>query len=438
MDAGRVRWGRVLPVAVLLGLLFGSVGATVVLLREPGRVVARARAPLAEQGWALAVDGGTFETDCGAAGDRWCWRFGAVELLGLRAGRPTLLLADLEIGLPRPGATLHGPALVVPWATVGAFALHFEEVVPQEEPPPARPGGLGFAVRELALGRFGLTMREGRGPAVVAEAEEVGLISPFEVRPAARAFHGELTLEHASVEVAGVVIDEVVPERIVFTGPGLDLVARARLGEVVMDATLGVSPLIGRAGVDLRARLHESSLDAIVDAILGPGDLEALGQVQGDVHLRAGGALGPRRLEGEATVDVRDAGFSKPEKGKALVTLAVDLAPFLHHDAERHVIVGDLHGGVSFTERGVSFDSLTYEAPHSVAELRGYVRSRGVSAKLHFHPREGSAAIEWGFVLHGPLRRPKVALAVPAALRKWTPCEDPLHCAVAGGASTAP
>jgi hypothetical protein len=106
----------------------------------------------------------------------------------------------------------------------------------------------------------------------------------------------------------------------------------------------------------------------------------------------------------------------------------------LRFDDAGNVVVGDFHGDLSFTQRGITFDTVTYEAPHSIGELQGYVRGSAVSAKLHFRPRPNSGAIEWGFVLRGDVRKPKIALALPSVLRAWTPCEDSSNCPLVGGA----
>lgn len=427
-------WVVGLPLGIVIGLGIFAVWSAI----HPLAFVAWSRQALGEGSWRVVVDEATMDYGDGwTTPSSWRWHVKGLAIIGLLPNRPSMLIDDIVLAPPRPSWKDGGLVLTIPWASVQTFDLHFEEVGRQPVLPPPGTGRFTIVIEQIAVAHFGMTMRQGQNPEVVLDATHVSLVAPFRVLPGQRGLIGKLKLDTAWVTVAGILIDDVHPSRIEFTGLGLEIETGAHLGDAAVDASLAVDPLIGRPEVKISAHLHEGTLDGLANAILGEGKMQIIGRVEVTASMVAGGALGPGNMEGTATVNVIDAGFSRPESHRAAVALAVRLAPFLHFDEAQNVVVGDFHGGVSFTQRGVSFDTLTYETTHSVGELRGYVRSSGMSAKLHFTPRKGSGAIEWGFILRGDLRKPKVALAVPAVLRAWTPCEDPTNCALRGGATTA-
>lgn len=425
-------------VGVPLGLLIGALLLSMSAVAYPQVVIGWLRRGLGEDEWRVFVEQATFDVGEGWAAPRtWTWHVENLTILGLVPARPSFLLTDVRLTPPRPSWTPDGLVLTVKRASVGRFDIHFEEVARQEEQPPIGESWFTLVVEELEVDAFGMTMRKGLNPEVIIEATDVSLASPFVVRPARRELTGELALDVATVEIAGVLVREVHPTRLAFTGLGMEAVASGLLGDGAVEVQMVVEPLIGPPEVTVEAKLSGSTLDGLADAIMGAGDMQLIGRIASlSASMKVGGALGRGNLKGHADLHAVNVGFRKPEAHRAAVVLAVNLAPFLSFDADGNVVVGDFHGGVSFTQRGVSFDTVTYEAPHSLGELRGYVQAKGLSAKLHFTPRPGSGAIEWGFVLRGDMRKPKVALALPSVLRRWTPCEDPQNCALVGGAST--
>jgi len=418
---------------VLSALAFGAWSAT-----HPMFVLAAAHLVTGDS-WGMTLGETVMEPGEGwTSPGTWRWRSLQVEVLPQSERGPTIHLQDVVIGVPRLWWTPGGVVVNVPWATVGALALSFPGVDHRPPPPPLDgPGRLQISLEALTVERFSMRMAPGLNPAVSVDATDVALLTPLWLIPDQRSLTGGVGLGTATATVSGIRVDHVQASRIDFTGDGLEVVAAGKLGEAEVDASLSVAPLFGRPAIAARATLHPGRLRGLSDAVLGPGEMELMGVVDATATLAAGGTLGPGRLSGTADLRIRGAGFIKPESHKAAVVLAVALAPFLKYDDDGNVVVGDLEGGISFTERGVSFDTVSYEAPNSTGELRGYVHGEGISAKLHFHPRPGSGAIEWGLVMRGSTRKPKVALAVPFVLRAWTPCEDPLDCSLVGGSSKA-
>ncbi len=421
-------------VGVPVSLVLGSAAIVVWSLIHPLAFVAWSRTALGEGNWRVVVEDATMDYGDGVLSpSTWRWHVKGLAIIGLLPNRPSMDIDDIVLALPRPSWSQGGLVLTIPTASVRDFSLHFEEIARQPVPPPPGTGRFTLVVQQIAVEHFGMTMREGLNPEVILDAEHVSLMAPFYIMPGQRELVGDLALETAWVKVAGVLIHDLHPSRIQFTGLGLAVAAQGKIGHAVVDATLAVDPLIGPPEIRMTAHLHNATLDDLADEILGPGDMQLIGHVEATLTLVAGGKRGPGNMEGTARVNAVNAGFSRPESHRAAIVIAVHLAPFLRFDKDQNVIVGDFHGDVSFTQRGVSFDTITYEAPNSVGELRGYVRSTGISAKLHFKPRAGRGAIEWGFILRGDVRKPKVALATPAALRAWTPCEDPTNCGLRGG-----
>lgn len=428
--------GRAWCLGAPLGVLAGGLMLLMWLMVHPLALVGVTRQALAESGWRIVVDDATMDYGAGiTTPSSWRWHVRGLAVIGLLPGRPTILIDDLVLAPPRPSWGDDGLVFTTPYAHARRLDLHFEEVTRQAVPPPPGARTFTLVVQALDLESFGMTMRKGINPEVIVEAANISLVAPFHIHPWRRGLTGELVLERASVDIAGVRIDDIVPSRIAFTGLGFEATVRGKLGDTALDATLAVYPLIGPPQVKVQAHLHEGTLSSLADAILGPGPFSFVGRVEVTAELTAGGDLGRGNLAGSATVNVRDAGFARPTARRGAIVLAVRLAPFLTFNLAGDVIIGDFHGDVSFTQLGVAFDTVTYEAAHSIGELRGYARSNGLSAKLHFRPRERSGAIEWGFVIRGTIRKPKVALALPAVLRAWTPCEDSSDCALVGGKS---
>lgn len=422
-------------VGVPIGLVLSAAGVTAWSATHPMFVLAAAH--LAAGGsWGMTIDEAVMDHGEGwMSPSTWTWRCATVEVLPQTERGPTIRLRDVVVGIPRAWWTPAGLIVNVPWATVGALALSFPGVDHPAPPPPADgPGRVQIAVEALTVAAFAMRMAPGLNPAVSVDATDVTLQSTLWLVPDQRSVTGAVGVGVATASVAGIRMDEVHASRIDFTGDGLEVVASGKLGAALVDASLSVAPLFGRPAIAARAKLHPTTLHGLADAVLGPGDMQLMGTVAAEATLKAGGSLGPGSLQGTADLHIRDAGFIAPESKKAAVVLAVALAPFLRYDDAGNVVVGDMHGGISFDQRGVSFDSVSYEAPHSTGELRGYVHGEGISAKLHFHPRPHSGAIEWGLVMRGATRKPKVALALPATLRAWTPCDDPLDCPLGGGA----
>jgi hypothetical protein len=417
-----------------VSLALGTAAIVAWSLIHPLAFVAWSRTALGEGNWRIVVDEATMDYGDGVLSpSTWRWHVKGLAIIGLLPNRASMDIDDIVLAPPRPSWSQGGFVLTIPTASVRNFNLHFEEIARQPVPPPPGTGRFTLVVEQVAVEHFGMTMRKGLNPEVIVEAEHVSLVAPFYIMPGQRELVGDLALETAWVRVAGVLVHDVHPSRIQFTGLGLAVAATGKIGRAVVDATLAVDPLIGPPEIRMTAHLHDATLDGLADEIMGPGDMQLIGRVEATVTLVAGGKRGPGNMEGTARVNAVNAGFSRPESHRAAIVIAVHLAPFLHFDDDGNVIVGDFHGDVSFTQRGVSFDTITYEAPNSVGELRGYVHSNGMSAKLHFTPRAGHGAIEWGFILRGDVRKPKVALATPASLRAWTPCEDPTNCGLRGG-----
>ncbi len=413
----------------------GLIGA---IFLHPLAFLAWARPYMAEGPWRIVVEDATLDMGDGwMAPGSWRWNVEAFALVSREPHRPSILFQDAVLSPPRVSWGANGLVLTFTTATLRSLDLHFDEIVRQKAPPPVGTRRLTIVVESIAVEHFGMTMRKGINPEVIVEAENVSLLGDFRVRPFQRQLDGLLALESAWAEVAGIRFDDVHARRVAFVGLGFEVDASGKVGTADFDATMEVLPLIGPPKISMTAHLHETTLDNLADAILGAGDLQFVGRIEVDATLVAGGDLGAGGMAGTAEINVQNAGFSKPNSHRAIVMMAVRLAPFLTFDAEGNVIVGDIHGGVSFDAKGVSLDSLTYDAKHSVGELRGYVRSDGISAKLHFRPRPNSGAIEWGFILRGAVQKPKVALALPAVLRDWKPCTDPNDCAISGGPTTA-
>jgi hypothetical protein len=422
-------------IGVPIGLLLSGLGVTGWSATHPMFVLAAAH--LASGGsWGMTLDDAVMDQGEGwMSPGTWSWRCAVVRVLPQTERGPTIDLQDVVVGIPRVWWTPAGLIVNVPWATVGALALRFPGVDhPAPSPPKDGPGRLQIAVGALTVDAFAMRMAPGMNPAVSVDATDVRLQSTLWLVPDQRSVTGAVAVGSATATVAGIRMDEVTASRIDFTGDGLEVVASGKLGAASVDASLSVTPLFGRPAIAARAQLHPATLHGLADAVLGPGDMQLMGAVEASATLQAGGSLGPGSLRGTADLHIRAAGFIAPESKKAAVILAVALAPFLRYDEAGNVVVGDLHGGISFDQRGVSFDTVSYEAPHSTGELRGYVHGEGISAKLHFLPRPHSGAIEWGLIMRGATRKPKVGLALPVTLRAWTPCEDPLDCPLGGGA----
>ena len=426
-------WGAWL-VGVPLGLV---LGAPLALLR-PSILLPAFTHYTADQDWRIAVDDAVMDYGHGWSSPRtWRWHVTGLTILHKAPHRPTMFFDEMYIAPPRLSWSPDGWVITIPSASVNRFDMHFEEVARQDAPPPVASRRLTLVLEQLEVAHFGMTMRKGHNPEVIVEATHATLEGPFWAKPFQRKLAGKLATETAWAEVAGIRFDDIEASRIAFTGLGFEVDAATRVGVSKLDAELQVLPLIGPPQITMTARIHETSMNSLSDAILGVNDMQFIGRIAATATLTAGGKNGPGSVSGHATVNVRDSGFSQAESAKPGLAMAVRLAPFLHFDDDGNIVVGDFHGDVSFTEKGVTFGEMIYEAPHSVGELHGYVRSTGISAMLHFTPRPGSLAIAWGLILRGDLRKPKVALALPAVLNRWTPCSDPHNCGLSGGPTPA-
>lgn len=422
-------------VGVPLGLALGALGVSAWLVVRPQLLVDMLRETNPTGAWTVLIDGATFDRGDGWGSPRsWRWKLGDVTVIGALPHHPSIQIDGLSLAPPLPSLGVDGWVLTFPTLSASRVDLYFGKIEERATPPEPQPGGLTLVFSELFIDRFGLSMQRGLSPEVLVDAADVTLDGPFVTRPLGQELVGDLLLRVATVEVAGVRVDDVHPSRLRFEDHGLAVIASGHLGAAAVGITFDVNPLIGRARMDATAEVRHGTLAGLLESFLGPGEMHLLGQVQAKVTLSAGGDLGPGNLRGTAFVNVTNAGFARPESKRAAVVLAVTLAPFLSVEDAGDVITGDFHGDLSFTQRGITFDTVTYEAPHSIGELQGYVRGSAVSAKLHFRPRPNSGAIEWGFVLRGDVRKPKIALALPSVLRAWTPCEDSSNCPLVGGA----
>lgn len=425
-------------VGVPLGLLLSAPLMALWGVAHPATLLTATQRALGEQDWRVLIDEATFDRGDGWTSPRsWRWRARCVAVVGQLPNSPAMLVDDVTVALPRFTWKADGSTLTLPSVHAHSFELFFDAVTERTEPPPMGEGGLMIVIEQLTVDHFGLSMQKGLNPEVMVSASDVALLTPLRARPQLRELTGQLSLQVADVEVAGVPVHKVHASRAEFTGRGFAATARGLLGDAVVDVELGVNPLIGRAKIDVWAHLHEGTLAGLARVILGHRDMQLLGKVEVTATLAAGGELAAGELRGTADVRVVEAGFARPESRRSALVLATVLTPFLVFDEAGDIIIGDLHGKISFTQRGVSFDTVIYEAPHSVGELRGYVRGSQVSAKLHFRPRPRSGAVEWGFVLRGDVGKPKIALALPSVLRAWTPCDDPANCPLGGGAPKA-
>lgn len=250
--------------------------------------------------------------------------------------------------------------------------------------------------------------------------------------PGDRALHGEGSVASTEITVAGVDFHGVHASVLGFDGDGMDVRAAGRLGALPLRASLRLSPLFRPPKVWVQAHVDRGQLRDLSHALLGEDAPMVDGVMSLSGDLEAGHHLGPGALRGQASVDLAGVAFTVPNDAKPGLLLAGRLLPFLRV-TDRTIQFGELVGEVSYTQAGVTFDEVTYDAPHSVAEVAGYVRGDGLSAMMHFRPKPHSGAIGWGFVVHGALRHPKVTLASAPLLNHWSPCDDPLDCGVRGG-----
>lgn len=418
-----------------IGLALGAVLISGWLAAHPQPAIEIMRRLWPDAMSRVLIEGATFEPGEGWTAPRsWRWHIDHLTVLGTKPQHPTFLVDDLEVAVPEVTWGGDGWVLTVRAAEARRVDMAVGKITERVQPPEPRPSGFTLVVHALVVEHFALSMERGLNPEVLVDADNVRLATPFVARPLAHELTGSLALDVATVSVAGVRVDDVHPSTLRLEDHGLQVVATGKLADALVDITFDVKPLIGRARIDASASLRRASLTGLGLALLESDSVRFLGSVEAKVTLSAGGDLGPGNLRGKAKVDVTGAGFVRPESKRAAVALAVALAPFLRFDDEGNVVVGDFHGDLSFTQRGINFDTITYEAPHSTGELKGYVHGTAVSAKLHFLPLPHSGAIEWGLVLRGDIRKPKIALALPAVLRAWTPCEDADDCPLVGGA----
>lgn len=420
------------PIGVLLGLgLFASLAVA-----RPARFVRLADDFLRPMGHRFQVDDIVLEMPDGPGHPgAWRWRIRGLGFLGKVPDAPVLLLDEATLDVPRIVPTPGGWQVRFPELRVERADLFFAETKRPEDWAITVSPLERVAIDHVRIERFVLTMAaHADKPEVLVDAEAV-VGTDVSFQPGPRLLTAQVDLGVATASVAGVAFTDVhADDGVQFTGTGLRTHATGTLGEhQQVEVDLVVDPLFRPPKVTLDGVIRDGTLGDLADAILGPGTVAISGALAVTGHLEAGDAVGVGKLRGYATVHVGNADLTLPDDVKDVIVAALHLAPFLRLDG-RTILFGDLDGRVSFTERGVDFDHVVYEAPHSDATIAGYVHSRGLSAKMHFDPRPGEGAVEWGIILRGELDKPKVALAVPAVLRSWEPCHDPLDCPLKGGA----
>jgi hypothetical protein len=125
----------------------------------------------------------------------------------------------------------------------------------------------------------------------------------------------------------------------------------------------------------------------------------------------------------ELTVDVKflleEATVLLPEDTKKLILTALKIIPYV--ELKDHLVrLGPLSGHVGLEDNVITLVDGRYVADKTTARVDGRMARDYLNARVHFVPEPGTQAMEFGLLLTGTAKHPKIALVDTKVLEAWS------------------
>lgn len=398
-----------------LGLLLWAGLSVLLTLHRPDLAIVAAHRLTAGSGSILHADHIRIDKPDGwLSPTTWVLHVRGLFFRGVRGKAPSLIVDEVEVGFPT-WETLGDGDVDVPYARVRGATLAWV----------ARVRPKGFTPREtwprrLVLGRaeiegFDLVMAEEDGLIGVVLEDAHGRAAPFVFDFGTREMESAIQARATSMDIGGVVIEEVNAPSFAFAGQRMILSAEATVAGAPFDGHLELSPLSGGPPtVDVSAQLPQAELGALLRATVGE-DLGLRGTVKahGRLHIPPKATLDD--MEGMAVVDAQGVHIELPDSLKQGLVGALDLVDFMEVDPKaRSIDLGPVGGRVDLQGGALVFTEMYYIAPRTIGRLDGSFAPGEIDVRMRFQPKAGSGALPWGFTLAGPTSKPRFGLIATA------------------------
>ncbi len=401
-------------VGVPIGLLLWGGAVSLALLHRPDLAI-----PAAHQLAGRSAGSGTLvhadtiridKPDGWLSPSTWVVRIEGLFVRGVRGKAPSVLVDRLEVGFPS-WTTLGDGDIDIPFVRVHGATLAW---VKRVRPKPFTPTETW--PRRLVIGRgevegFDLVMA-GEDTLIGVTLEGAhGRLAPFVFDFGSRDMEAAIQARAASMDIGGVVVEDLHAPSFAFAGQQMILAAEATIAGAPFEGHMVLSPVVGGPPtLDVSANLPEAELGALLRATVGE-DLGLRGHVKahGTLHLPPHATLAD--IEGMAVVDAPGVHMELPDSLKQALVGALDLVDFMEVDPKaRTVDLGPVGGRVDLQGGALVFTEMYYIAPRTVGRIDGSFAPKEVDVRVRFQPKAGSGALPWGFSLTGPTTKPSFAL----------------------------